>query len=563
MLLGLRFSRNTLGPDLAAGLSTALVSIPEGMAYAMVANVNPVYGLYTGIVTTIVGSLFGSSTFMIVTLTNAMALVTADALGELSGDVQVSALFTLTLLVGLFQFALGVLKLGSVIRFVASEVMTGFVFATALLIVLGQYHHLAGYASQLDTNKLFRAVDITLHMGQWDLNTALVGVGSIIVLVLLKQSPLEKFADVIIVILSAVFVVLIGWQSVELVGDIATIPSSLPRVSLPDVSLIPTLIAGAVAAGIVGLSESAGISSAFPNPRGRRSDMSRDFLGQGLGNIAGSFFQAMPAGGSLSRTGVNVSGGAKSRWAGVYAGILLAVLVLLCGSLAELIPMSGLAGLLIVIGFGVMAKEWKHMAQAWRVSKAGSVAMIATILVGVFSDLTTAIFTGVALSLLLYVFKSSQEYEVLELVPTGDGRYKMQPTPAEMPSNEATVLSVQGSMYFASVYSLDDRMPSLENTRNAVVVWQTSIWRARGAEALSDTFVEWLEGYVEKLESCDSKLMLAGVTEQMMERLDRIGVVELIGEDSIFASTGIIGSSLDLALAAADKWLESGGHRAE
>lgn len=135
MFRGLSWNRKTFTPDLMAGLTVALVSIPEGMAYALVAGVDPVYGLFTGMTTTIIASLMGSTSLMIVTLTNALALVTADQLGGLSGDTDpIRALFTLTLLVGVIMFLLGVLKLGSVIRFVSKEVMSGFVFAIALLI---------------------------------------------------------------------------------------------------------------------------------------------------------------------------------------------------------------------------------------------------------------------------------------------------------------------------------------------------------------------------------------------------------------------------------------------
>jgi SulP family sulfate permease len=189
MKIDLKLNRQTLGPDLSSGLTVALVSIPEGMAYALVAGVDPIYGLYTGMLTTIVASLTGSTSLMIVTLTNALALVTGDALKTLDSGVDpLIAMFTLTLLVGVIMFLLGILRLGSIIRFVSAEVMSGFVFATALLIVLGQYDELVGYQSTLEeANKLVKAVDITLNVGQWDLYTALVGFGSIFILLLMKR----------------------------------------------------------------------------------------------------------------------------------------------------------------------------------------------------------------------------------------------------------------------------------------------------------------------------------------------------------------------------------------
>ena len=410
MLSSLKWNRKTLGTDLSAGLTVALVSIPEGMAYALIAGVNPIYGLYTGMLTSIVASLTGSTSLLIVTLTNALALVTGEQLATLSPEDPLRAMFTLTLLVGIFMALLGALKMGSVIRFVSKEVMSGFVFATALLIVLGQYKDLVGYASTLETNKLIKAVDISLHVANWQTSAAIIGIAAILVLVLLKASPLKKWADILIILIVTLFVTFSGWEGIELVGDIATVPRGLavlPTPMLPDITLIPALLSAALAATVIGLAESSGVGAAYPNPDGSRSNMSRDFLGQGLGNIAGSFFQAMPAGGSLSRTGVNASGGAQSRWAGVYSGVILAVVLVLFGSGAELIPMTGLAAMLIVIGFEVMLKEGRELIRSWKISRLNTAVAIITILVGVLYDLTAAIFAGVVLSLILYAVNTA------------------------------------------------------------------------------------------------------------------------------------------------------------
>jgi SulP family sulfate permease len=557
MSASLKLSRETLGPDLGSGLTVALVSIPEGMAYAMVAGVNPVYGLYTGMVTTIVASLTGSTSLMVVTLTNALALVTGETLAGLGGDVDIRTMFTLTLLVGAIMFILGVLKLGSIIRFVSVEVMSGFVFATALLIVLGQYDELVGYASALeDANKLVKAIDITLHIGEWNLYTTIVGVGSIIVLVVLKRiRPLEKWADVLIIVLSSLFVLVLGWGVfVELVGDIAEVPSgfeALPKPVLPDFSAIPLLIGGAIAAAVVGLAEGSGAGAAYPNPDGSKSDMSRDFSAQGLGNMVGSFFQAMPAGASLSRTGINASGGAQTRWAGAFSGMLLALTLVLIGGATELIPMAGLAGLLMVIGFEIMIREGNELNIAWRVDKVATTAAIATIVVGVFEDLTVAIFTGVVLSLLIYTFESASQVKVSRLVRREDGRWETQPPPEVLPSGQATVLQADGNVYFASIYSIEDLLPAYESTRNAVLIISM-----RGRESLNTTTINHLEELASKLEASGNKLMLSEMEEVVMEDLKAGELVEAIGEEFVFPMQPVIGASIEEALAAAERWIK-------
>jgi len=217
----LKWRRETFLPDLGAGLSVALVSIPEGMAYAMVAGVNPIYGLYTGMLTTIVASLTANTSLLIVTATNALALVTAEHMAGLGKDVDPArALFTLTMLVGVIMFVLGVLRMGSVIRFVSREIMTGFVFATALIIVLGQLKDFVGYTSSLDSGKLVKAIDIVFHRSEWNTSDTIVGFASIGVLLLLGFTPLKHWAGLLAILLSSLFVYVAAWDQVKIVGDL-------------------------------------------------------------------------------------------------------------------------------------------------------------------------------------------------------------------------------------------------------------------------------------------------------------------------------------------------------
>ena len=551
----LRWSPKTFGPDLGSGLTVALVSIPEGMVYAMVAGVDPVYGLYTGMVTTIVASLTGSTSLMVVTLTNALALVTGETLAGLGGDVDIRALFTLTLLVGVIMFLLGALKLGSIIRFVSREVMSGFIFATALLIVLGQYGELVGYKSSLEeANKLVKSIDITFHIGEWDIYTTIVGIGSIIILLLLKRiRAIENFSDVLIILISSIFVLIIGWSSVELVGNIADVPSGLeavPTPVLPDLSLIPALLAGAIAASVVGLAEGSGAGSAYPNPDGSKSNMSRDFTAQGLGNLLGSFFQAMPGGASLSRTGLNVSGGAKTRWAGVYSGILILVTIILFGSYTELIPMSSLAGLLIVIGFGIMVKESRELASAWKVNRVATAAAFVTIIVGVFEDLTVAIFSGVVLSLLLYAFESVKQVKAVELVQTDDGSWETRPAPDKLISNQITVFQIYGNLFFADVYSADDILPSYEGVKNAVLIYSM-----RGRESLDITRIDYMKNLAQKYQENGNLLMLCGVEQNVLKQMKAGGLFEVMGEENVLPIQPRIGGALEQAYEIAQRWI--------
>ena len=359
--------------DLAAGLTVSLVSVAEGMAYALVAGVDPVYGLYAGSITVVVGALLSSSSLLVITATNALALVTADKIGALGGDVDpAKAMFTLSLLIGVVMAVLGLLRLGSVVRFISTEVQAGLVAAVAILILLGQYDDLVGYSSKSHGGKVAKALDITGHVTDWNWPTVAVGASCIAVLIIAKATPLRSYADIFALVVGTVAVSAFHLHSVETVKDIAHIATgwaAVPKPHLPDLSLVPQLIPAAIAAAIVGLSEAATVGAAYPNPDGRRSDVSRDFVAQGAANIAGGFFRALPSGGSLSRTGVSVSAGARSRWASVAAGVLLVVLVAIAGSLAERIPLTTLAAILIVIGFDALTNEVRHLRAASWISR--------------------------------------------------------------------------------------------------------------------------------------------------------------------------------------------------
>ena len=551
-----RFPRPALASDLGAGLNVALVSIPEGMAYALVAGVNPVYGLYTGMVTTIVAALTGTTSRLIVTLTNALALVAGEQLAALNPEDPARALFTLTFLVGICMSVLGLLRMGSVIRFVSKEVMTGFIFATALLIVLGQYKDLVGYESEAEGSKLVKAIDITRHMSSWDGGTVLAGLVSIAILVALKLSPLRRYGDVLIIVFATLLVALLGSEGIALVGDIAAVPSgigALPMPVLPDFGMIPLLLGGAVAATVVGLSESSGVGAAYPNADGSRSNMSRDFLGQGLGNIAGSFFQALPACGSLSRTAINVSGGAQTRMSGVFSGLLMALVLVLFGSAAELIPLTGLAALLIVIGFEVMLRTGRELALAWRTSRANTFLAALVIAIGILEDLTMAIFAGVLLSLLAFAVRAATDVRVVELRPDDDGDWSERPVPSRFDPGSTAVLEVRGNLYFATVYSFDEILPEAGSLDGV-----TLILRVRDRQLQSLTGLSWLEGYAERVKAAGGRLALADVDKATLDVLRRTGAAEVIGPDNLFEAGDRIFGGTRAALASVRREASAG-----
>jgi sulfate permease, SulP family len=550
----LKSQRTGLVPNIISGLATGLFSIPEGMAYAQLAGVNPVYGLYSGIVATIVSSLSTGTVLMMSTLTSAIALTTASVMSQAgidpTGSQMPQALFTITFLTGAIMFVLGILRLGSIVNFVSNAVMTGFVAAASLLIILGQEHHLTGYSPQ-GADQFQKTINWLQNIDKWDWTTVAVSGATIIFMVVLKRiKPIEKFAAIIVLIVATIVVSVLKIQT-ELVGSIATIPNSLPQFMLPNFSLIPQLITGSVAVAMVALAQGAGISTAVPNPDGSKASQSRDFVGEGLGNLAGSFFQSMGTGGSLSRTGVSVGAGANGRLGGVFAGLWLGLIVLLFGSQAEKVPLAVIGGMLTVIGVELIMARVPSAKLVIRTGAWGPIAaMTLTFVSALFIPLQDTIFLGAVLSLLLYVGASSRKFKLQQVVRLQDGGWEMQDVPKTLTPNQATVLVIQGLDFFAEVPTLDDQMPPARGVSNAVVILVV-----RDMHQITSTAIKWLERYAKNLKADGSVLMLADVNPKVLDTLKKSGALDIIGADNVFPATQRVLDAENMAWNAAQGWL--------
>ena len=547
--------RENLSADLTAGLTVSLVTIPEGAAYAIVANVNPIYGLYAGMLTMIIGSLTASSKLMVVTLSNAIALTAADALGLLPADVQLQGIVTLTLLVGLFQLIIGTVGLGKLTRLFSDEVMAGFIWAVAVALIFGQLSHLTGYKSTVGISSIFtgsilKTADLAVHPGQWDLATIALGIGTIALVLVLKRSWLKKLAYVFAIVLSSIFLAVVKWSSVETIGNIATVPSGLPSFVLPNLNLVPTLAATALAVAIASLVESSGVAPTFPNPDGSRTSSSRNFSAQGIANLVASVTGALPGGGSVSRTAISVGSGATSRWAGIFGGLITLIIIALIGNVTEAIPLAALGGMLIVIGVELVIEKWPTFVRGWRVSKPYTAAGLVTFVVGITVDLTVAVFAGVILTVLLYIYFSARGVELYELVRRDDGRYEERASPASLPSNAATVIGLHGNEFYASVGTLVQLLPSTKGTHDAVLILEV-----RGLPFVSTTVLDWVQKYATQLSDSGNKLMLAEVDAHVFDELQRTRITDAIGPENVFVAKPVVGASIDDALTAANTWI--------
>jgi len=539
-----------LTSDLLAGLTFALVNIPQAMAHALLAAVNPVFGLYTLMLATPVGALFTGATFMNVSTTSALAVAAGDTLISYSSSSRESVLVTLVLLIGVFQVILGLLRLGWLTRFIPFSVMTGFMTGVAALIIIGQLGDFTGYYSTA-SGKIPQLADLVLNRESIEWATTAIGLLTILLILWLRKTRLNRFSLIFALLLASGVAVVMNQvitANIKLVGDVADVPRALPSLVLPDPALITRLIIPAITIGIIGLVQGAGVSQTFPNPDGKFSDVSRDFLGQGVANLAAGFFRGIPAGGSSSGTALMVSAGARSRWANIFGGIIVAIVVLLFANLIELVAMPALAGLVIVAGIQMI--NVSAVQTVWQTNKVARVIMLITFGSTLVMPLQYAVLLGVALSLMLAIFQQSNTLRVMEWVPQEYGWPIERPAPRQLESGKITALFIYGNLFYAAAPAFENSLPAVEGAKRAVV-----ILIMRGYEDIGSTVIAVLRRYTQDLQSNDSKLILAGVAPALYAQLERTGMLALIGEENIFPATEALGESGNAALRAAKEWL--------
>ena len=557
----LKPERRNLTADLIAGLTFAVVNVPQAMAHALLAFVNPMLGIYTLMVAVPIGALFTSSVYMNVSTTAAISVAVGAVLTDFPAGQKGEALVVLVLLVGVIQLLTGLFRLGFLIRFVSNSVMTGFLNGVAVLIILGQLSDLTGYRSAF-SNRVAQALDLLLRIGQINLQATAIGGLALILIVVLLLTPWRRYAFIIGVVVTTVLLVILSlpamptaayFAGVPTVGDIASIHRSLPELVLPQPSLILSLLLPAFSVAIIGLIQGAGVSQGTPNPNGRYPDVSRDFLGQGAANIATSFVGGIPAGGSISGTALTMGAGAKSRWTNIFVGLFVAVIVLVAAPLVERVPMPSLAALLIVAGYqGLRVQE---AVLAWNTNKISKVVMSVTFVATLVVPLQFAILLGMAISIVLHVFRESNKVVVTQWLLQPEGFPLEQPAPKRLPSHQLTLLHVYGSLFFAAAKSMEEMLPEVADATHAVVAINL-----RGKSQIGSTFVTVLQHYSQALRNQDSKLMLVGVDPAVRDQLAKTGVLKLIGEENVFLATPQLGTALNQAVAAATVWLDQPTH---
>ncbi len=539
--------------DVSAGLTVAIVALPQSMAYALIAGLNPVYGLYTSIVAAIFGSLFGSSDHLITGPTNAISLMIAGQVRFFPQTDAHAVLFLLTFLVGLVQFLLGVLKVGKIINYVSHSVVVGFTTGAGVIIALGQLDQFLGIRISGGYRPLYEKVFLVLtSMGSVDPRA--LGLACFSVAAIAIGRKIHKYVPgaLIGMVAGAAAVKAFGLEAhgVRLIGDV---PAMLPRFHPPggfDVSRAFSVFGGAAAIAIVGLVEAISIAKSISLSSGQRIDANREFRAQGLANMIAAFFRCFPSSGSFTRSAVNMSAGAKTRLAGMLSGIFVAVTLVFFAPYARYIPNASLAGVIVVVAFNMV-----NTHALGRIAKAGRNDLVVVLItVGstiLMPDLERAILVGIAVSVIVHLWNTG-EVRVKLLVRDGSSSFKERDMDRVDPAGGGsgiTLIHISGEMYFGSSSDLEEKLDKVVREIDP----GTCIIRLKGVSVVDISAFEVVENFIDRLRAKDRKVLLCGVGPEMKRFLDRLGITGKIGEENVFMAEDEIFASTAKAFRKAEE----------
>ena len=531
-----RVTRATLKADFLAGLTGAVIVLPQGVAFALIAGLPPVYGLYSAMVPPIVAGMFGSSRHLISGPTTAISLVVFAAVSKFAdpGSAKFIGLaLTLTLLAGVYQLVLGLARMGALVNFISHSVVIGFTAGAAVLIATSQLKHFLGLHIPPGESFLHTWQDIYLQIG--DINVYVTSVAGVtlvclvLLMILRPRWPGMLIAMVAGSLLAILFALTgIGKNAIAFVGEL---PAQLPPLSLPDLTLssLKQLGSASLAIAMLGLVEAVTIARSIATRSGQRIDGNQEFIGQGLANIVGSFFSSYASSGSFTRSGLNYSAGAVTPLSGIFAALCLAVIVLIAAPLAAHLPMPAMAAILLVVAWRLI--DFHHIRTILATSKREAAVLLTTFFATLFVELEFAIYVGVLLSLVIYLMRTSRP-GIVSRVPdpsTPSRHFVTHPSIPECP--QFKIVRVDGSLFFGAVDHVQEKLHHfrLRNPRQKHL-----LMIGNGINFIDISGAELLAQEAKRRRELGGGLYLSKIKDEVCAILKRGGFADQFGRENIF-----------------------------
>lgn len=557
------YIRKSLRADLVAGLTVAVMGVPQAMAYALIAGLPPVYGLYTAIVTCAVAALLGSSRHLVTGPTNGLCLVMYSLTVNLSerhpGVDPFEAILLLSLMSGIIQLGFGLLRMGGIVRYVANSVVIGFTAGAGVLIALNQLPNVLGIdLPEGSGTRAYQVLIATVEaIGRTNPYALAVGLGTALLVALPRMHRrFKRLPGAILgVAVTGLVSYLLGWhlldpaQRVEIVKNIGPgIRGSLDifhvpaLVKDPNWQLTGDFLGGAFAVSILSLIEATSISRIVARSSRQKLDFNREFLGQGASKVVGAFFSCLAGSGSFTRTATNFQAGGKTRMAAVFSAVWTAATLLILAPVANYIPKPALAGMIIVIAYSMVDKQ--RIRLSWQSGQNSRIVLVGTLAATLVLPLQWAIYIGVFLSLVV-ILRTTGNTDLTQLVPRPDGDFDEVPFNRAPPSPILSV-NMSGDIYFAAAEDLDSELLQGITDQTRVVVLRMKRLRAAGSTAMA-----MLEYFYTLLHERHIYLVVCGIENELEDLMTSTGLRQKIGEENIFYADNKLFQSTRLAMARA------------
>ena len=462
-------SRDSTKADLIAGITGAMIVLPQGVAFATIAGMPPEYGLYAAMVPAIIAALFGSSWHLVSGPTTAISIAVFAAMNNFAepGSPQfVSMVLTLTFLTGLFQLILGMARMGVLVNFISHTVVIGFTAGAALLIAASQVKNFFGISIERGAHFHVVLEQLFLQIGNINPYVTTVGAVTLVVGILAKRFIPKLPYMIVAMVIGSILAYFINMKfgvEVTSIRTVGALPSHLPPLSLPDFSYstIHKVLFPALVVTMLALTEAVSIGRSIATKSEQRIDGNQEFIGQGLSNLVGSFFSGYASAGSFNRSGVNYASGARTPLATVFASIFLLLILLLVAPLASYLPTAAMAGILFLVAWGLI--DFHHIASIGKTSRAETVVLWVTLL-GTLVDLEKGIFFGILLSLTLYLYRVSRP-AIIPVVPAKEeGSYHFIDAPGHHECPQFRIVRINGSIFFGAVDHVQNSLVQIDES---------------------------------------------------------------------------------------------------
>ena len=530
------YKKSQLKGDVVAGVTVATVLIPQGIAYALIAGLPPIYGLYCALVPQVMYAIFGSSRQVAVGPVAMDSLIVATGVSTLAlagSDSYISIAILLALMVGAIQFLMGVFSLGFIVNFLSKPVITGFTSAVALIIGFNQFRNLLGVDFVQSDQLQYVVEDIWLQISSYNIYTTVIGLISVIIIFIFRKIN-KKIPNALIVVVLGIVIMKYFGESFKDVSIVKDIPSGLPLFSIPqfDFDLLRELFPIAFTLVMVGYLETISIGKSLEAKQDEyRIRPNQELIALGLANMFGSLFKAYPSTSSFSRSAINQESGAKTGMAALISVVMVVLTLLFLTPLFYHLPKTVLAAIIIVAVFGLI--NFKEATFLWKANRLDFWLMLSTFLATLLLGIEFGIIVGVGLSLVILIFRTSRPY-ITELGKVPDSNFYRNKNRFEevIIEDDILVFRFDAQLFYANASYFRDNLDLMADKKGEAL--KLIVLDAESINRVDSTGLEMLKERIKFYKKKNITFYFAGVKGPVRDDLFKCGVLQIIDINHFF-----------------------------